>query len=740
MGKLATITRRAFLVGAVAVTGGVAVGAYVLTRDPENPLEPDQGATTLNSYVIIDQDGITVIVPRAEMGQGVQTTLAALVAEELEVPLDAVRVEHGPPAPAYATTKMLLPRDYDAEAPGRVVSTVMGGAARLMGMQVTGGSSSTFDAYDKMRIAGAAAREMLIDTAAERLGVGRDQLRAETGEIIATDGTRLAYRDLAPDAAGRTPPDTPPLKDPADWTLLGTSLPRLDQPAKATGTATFAIDTRLPGMKFATVRMTPRIGGEMLSFDASEALAMPGVEKIIDLGDGVAVVAGNTWLAMQAAEAIRFEWGPAPYGASTDEIFADIEAAFDLDPNITAREAGSVSTPADAHSVEYRVPYLAHAAMEPMNATAHFTGDRLELWAGIQGPIITRKQCAEIVGLDPENVTLHTTIMGGSFGRRGFSDFALLATRVAKEMPGTPVNVTWSREEDMRHDYYRPGAIARLSAGLNDGRIDHFRGQFACASVMRATLKSFTGRDIAPADSMTTEGCADQPYAIDNVLVTGHVPERSPRVGFWRSVGHSQNAFFWESFVDEMAHKAGIDPLEFRLAHIEPEHTPTAQVLRTVAEMANWTGKTPEGVGRGVAVTYSFGTPVAEIIEVSDRDGELSVDKVWIAADLGRIIDPANVEAQLIGGAIYGLSAAIHGEISFEDGAVVEGNFFDYDALRMGTTPVFEVTALALGGHIGGVGEPGVPPAAPALANAIHDLRGERYRSLPLRHHLSFRA
>lgn len=739
MGKLGKITRRAFLVGAVAVTGGVAVGAYVITRDPENPLAPSEGAT-LNSYIVIDDSGVTIIVPRAEMGQGVQTTLAALVAEELEVPLDQVRVEHGPPAPAYATTKMMTPRDYHAEEPSGMVSTVMAGMTRIMGMQVTGGSSSTFDAYEKMRLSGAAAREMLIDAAAERLGVGRDQLRAENGAIVATDGTTLTYAELASDAAKVAPPDNPPLKDPEDWTLLGKTLAKLDQPAKATGTAPFAIDTRMDGMKFATVKMNPWIEGDMVSFDASEAEAMPGVEKVVDIGGGVAVIATNTWLAMQAAETISFEWSPVDHGATTDEIFADIEAAFDLDPNITSREAGEVTPGDDDLEAEYRAPFLSHAPMEPMNATALFTGDKLEMWAGVQGPIITQKQAADVVGLKPDDVTIHTTIMGGSFGRRGFNDFALQAAAVAKEMPGTPVNVTWSREEDMRHDYYRPGAVARLRAGLTDGKIDNFRGQFSSASVMRASLKAFTGRDMASADALITEGCADQPYAIQNALVTGHVPERTPRIGFWRSVGHSMNAFFWESFVDELAHKAGQDPLAFRLAHIEGEHEPTAQVLKTVAEMANWTGETPDGKGRGLAVTYSFGTPVAEIVEISDRDGEISIDKVWIAADLGTVMDPGNVEAQLIGGAIYGLSAAIHGEITFEDGGVVEGNFYDYDALRMSNTPEFEVTALSLGGHIGGVGEPGTPPAAPALANAIFDLTGERIRELPLRKTASFVA
>lgn len=737
MGKLGTVTRRVFIVGAAAVAGGVAVGAYAISRDPKNPLAPAEGAS-LNSYVIIDQRGVTVIVPRAEMGQGVQTSLAALVAEELEVPLDMVRVEHGPPATAYANNKFIMPREYDAEPPAKMVNAVMEAMPRLMGMQITGGSMSAVDAWTKMRLAGAAAREMLIGAASERLGVGRDQLRAENGAVIATDGTVLPYAELAEAAAKIAPPDAPPLKPEKDWTLVGRPLTRLDQPAKATGTAPFAIDTRAEGMKFATVRMTPRIGGEMLSHDASAAEAMPGVEKIVDLGDGVAVVATNTWLAMQAAEAITFDWGPAPYGATTDEVFADLEAAFELKPNITAEKEGRVEATDNDLVAEYRAPFLAHAPMEPMNATALYTGDSLTLWAGIQAPIVTRKQAAKAVGLKPEQVTLHTTIMGGSFGRRGFNDFAIQAARVAKELPGVPVNLTWSREEDMRHDHYRPGAIARLRARLDGDRIAAFQADLAAASVMRATLKSFMGRDMKTPDVMVTEGVSGQPYGFENVLIRGFVPERSPRVGFWRSVGNSQNAFFMESFIDELAHKAGVDPVAFRLAHIAGVDAETATVLDTVAQMAGWTGKTPAGKGRGVAVTYSFGTPVAEIVDVSDVDGAVKIDKVWIAADLGKMIDPGNVEAQLISGAIFGLSAAIHGEITFEDGAAVEGNFWDYDALRMNTTPQFEVRALALGGAVGGVGEPGTPPAAPALANAIFDLTGQRLRQMPFRHTVEF--
>lgn len=736
MGKLRTFTRRSFLVGSVAVAGGVAFGAYQVLRPSKNPLTEAEG-TVLNPFVIVDARGVTIIVPRAEMGQGVQTTLAAIVAEELEVELADIRIEHGPPGEAYANPKFLFPRAYDGQDPSGAIAKVMGAVPRAMGMQITGGSTSVHGSFDVMQLAGATAREALIEAAMAELNVGRDQLRAEAGQIIATDGTALPYSALAEAAATVKPTQKPPLKSPAEWRILGKSQPKLDQPAKATGTATYAIDVRLAGMKFASVRMTPRIGSTMESFDASAALAMEGVEKVIDLGDGIAVIANNTWSAMQAAQAAEIVWGPAPHGQTTEEVFADLEAAFALDPNNVAKDLGTVTESDDDLVAEYRAPFLAHAPMEPMTAAALFENGKLTLWSGIQGPIIVQKQAAEAVGIKPEDVTVHTTIMGGSFGRRGFPDYPVYAARIAKDMAGTPVSVTWSREEDMRHDYYRPGAIARLRAGLSDGKIDNFKGAFAAGSVMAASMKAFMGRDMAPADPMLTEGCSDQPYAIENAHVSGHVPERSPRVGFWRSVGASQNAFFWESFVDEMAAKAGADPFEFRMRHVETEHDPSAQVLRRAADMANW-GQTPAGRGRGIALTYSFGTPVAEVVEVSLTQGAIKLENVWIAADLGQILDPDNVKAQLIGGCIYGLSAAIYGEITFEDGEVVEGNFPEYDALRMPSTPNFEVETLALGGRLGGIGEPGTPPAAPALSNAIYDLTGQRIRSLPLRHSIEF--
>ncbi|MCI2398064.1 molybdopterin cofactor-binding domain-containing protein [Aliiroseovarius subalbicans] len=735
MGRLRTFTRRAFIVGSVAVAGGVAFGTYQVMRTPQNPLKPGGDAVALNPWLIIDQSGITIITPRAEMGQGVHTTLAALVAEELDVDLADVATHHGPPAQAYYNGALMADRHYSAshEQPSGLGAVMSEAFPKILSLQVTGGSTTIVDAFDKMRNAGAAARQTLLMAAADRLNTGLDRLKTDNGAVIAPDGTRIPYADLAEAAAEIAPPKSPRLKPRAEWRILGKSQPRLDQPGKATGTATFGMDVREKDMLFASVRMTPRFGGGMNSFDASAAEKMPGVEKIVDLGDGVAVIASNTWLAMQAVNAIDVTWGDAPYPSENEEIFDKIAEAFDTDPNVSLRDQGDMAAlSGDVIEAEYRVPYLAHATMEPMNSTARFTGDALEIWSPNQAPVMVQSDCAKAVGLKGNAVTVHTTLMGGGFGRRSATDFAVLAARVAKEMPGRVVQTTWTREEDMTHDVFRPAAIARMQAKLADGKPVALEGRIASPSIMAQMMQQMTGMNMAPADQTLTEGAHDQPYAIENMRITGHSADVSIPVGFWRSVGNSQNAFFHESFIDELAHAAGADPMAFRVELIRPEHAGSAKVLETVRDMCGWTGKTPEGVGRGVAFTYSFGTPCAQVIELREEDGLIRISDMWIAADLGVALDPANAEAQLTGGAVFGLSAAVHGQVTFSDGMAEQMNFPDYDAMRMLNTPKFHVEILENALKIGGVGEPGTPPAAPALANALFDLTGERARRLPL--------
>ena len=740
MSRIGKIARRTFLVGSAAIVGGVAFGVYKVRQPAPNPLSPAAGETALNPFVLIDQQGVTLIAPRAEMGQGVHTTWAALIAEELDVALDEVRVIHGPAAKAYFNSAMLsesLPnKGYDVSGFQHNVAEALGSLGKVLNLQVTGGSTSMKDGFIRMREAGASARETLKQAAAERLGIDRAQLKTKNGMVIAPDGSKLSYVELAEAAAGIEPPQVP-LRDPADWRLLGKSLPRVDMVGKVTGTAEFGVDVRLPGMKFAALRMNPRLGGAMNSYDASAAEQMAGVEKIVDLGTGVAVVATNTWLAQQAVDAIEIDWGAAPYPPETEELFDVIEASFEDQPNSELRNDGDVTTlPQGATEVTaaYKVPYLAHATMEPMNATALYRGDALEIWCGNQSPTFQQATCAKRAGLDPEAVTVHTTLMGGGFGRRAELDFAGYATQVAMALPGTPVQLTWSREEDMTHDYFRPAAMARFRGAVHEGKAVMLDGQIAAQSVLFQMMQRAAGLPGMGPDKIHVEGAFNQPYAIPNYRIAGHLADIALPVGSWRAVGNSFNGFFHETFIDEMANAAGRDPLEFRLELIRGEHAPSAGVLEAVGKMSGWTGQTPDGVGRGVAFTYSFGTPVAQVIEVVDEDGTIRLNRAWIACDIGLALDRSIVEAQMVGAMIYGLSAACFGEITFADGMVEQQNFPDYEALRIHTTPRTEVAILETSAHLGGAGEPGTPPSMPALGNALFDLTGRRVRELPFAH------
>ena len=725
MSKLGKIARRTFLFGTVAIVGGVAFGAYKVNQDYPNPFEGDPDKITLNPFLFVDQTGITLIAPRAEMGQGTHTTWAALIAEELDVDLDQVNVIHGPAAKAYYNSALMeaaLPfLDYKVEGFQHGMRSFVGDISKLLGTQMTGGSTAMKDGFDRMREIGASARETFKQAAAERWGLKRSELVTARGVVTAPDGSSLSYEELAEEAARIDPPRVD-LRPRSEWRLLGKTQPRVDMLGKATGTAEFGADVRLDGMKFATVRMNPRRTG-MKQYDATAAQTMPGIEKIVDLGDGIAVIASNTWLAMQAANAVEIEWEKAEY-ADTDVQFAQLKATFADEPNATPRDEGDVEQKFDGTLVqaEYNVPALAHATMEPMNATALYTADSLTVWSGNQAPGSVQSACANVVGLDPENVEVITPYLGGGFGRRAETDFSVMAAKVAKAMPGVPVKTTWSREEDMRHDKYRPPALARFKGVVKDGQAVMLDGQLASQTVL----------PIPGPNRENVTGSFDQPYGIPNYRMRGYLADLGLPVGFWRSVGASSNGFVFESFIDEMAHAAGRDPLEFRLELIRREHEPSAKLLETVREMSGWTGQTLEGIGRGVAFTYSFGTPVAEAIEVQDTGSGIKITNCWIAVDPGIALDPGNIEAQMVGGAIYGLSAAAYGEITFADGEVEQFNFPDYDALRMHTAPRFEVRILENNRYMGGIGEPGTPPAAPALANALFDLTGIRARELPL--------
>jgi isoquinoline 1-oxidoreductase beta subunit len=744
MGRVKTIARRTFLIGSAAIAGGVIIGYWRYKTPHENPLLRGlrAGEAALTPYVRIDQSGITIIAPRAEMGQGIHTTLAALVAEELDVDLADVNVEHGPPGAAYHNGAVLeegLPMAAtDNSALARRARAFTRVPAKFLGMQITGGSSSTHDGFEKMRKAGAAARRVLLEAAAEKLGADIATLSTSNGAVVGSDGGRIAYTELAERAASIEPPGDPALKPQSEWRILGRSQERVDMVGKSTGTAEYSIDVRMPELLHATVRMNPRLGAGMNSYDASLAESMPGVKKIVPLDGGVAVVATNTWYAIKAAAAIEFDWADAPYPATTGEHFDAVIKAFDADTDSQFRDDGDVDEAIAGDgdiSGEYRAPYLAHATMEPLNAVAWLREGQLDIWAGNQLPTQARKDGAAIADLDQDKVHVHTTLMGGGFGRRSEMDFIKLAVHVAKAMPGTPINTTWSREEDMCHDTYRPLAMARFKATIADGEPSALQLDISAPSAMESQMGRI-GLPIVGPDISIVQAAWDQPYGIPNYRVTGYRPGVMLPISSWRSVGASQNGFFHECIVDELAHAADADPLEMRLSLMTDASS--RKVLEAAAEMSNWGSELPAGHARGVAFVMSFGVPAAEVIEIANTDRGIKILKVYAAADVGIALDPRNIEAQMQSGINFGLAAAMMGEISIADGAVVQSNFHDYDAIRMRQAPAIEVRILENAENIRGIGEPGTPPAAPALANAIFSATGERIRELPLNKHIKF--
>ena len=726
-------TRRQFLVGSVAVVGGFAIGCR-LERPERLPdsIEVEPGQTALTPYVVIDKDGITIIAPRAEMGQGIHTTLAALVAEELDVDFEAIRVEHGPASEHYSNTIFYGPRPH----PGRV---------HPVPTQATGGQTSIRDAFMKMRKAGAGARIVLVQAAATRLGVDPQSLTTRDGAVVDSAGTEIRYVDLAEAAARIRPPEDPPLKPRSQWTLLGRSLPRVDMLGKCTGTAGYAIDLDLPGLLYATVRRNPRIGGRMLGFDASKALTMPGVEHIIPMDWGVIVVATNTWYAFQAADQIEFDWGPTDYPDTTAGHRERVDRELAGKPYYRPRDDGDVEAALrDGHTIEgaYRAPYLAHAAMEPLNATAQLKDGRLDIWAGNQFPTLAVLVGASLTGLDKEAVRVHTPYMGGGFGRRFEMDDVEAAVRAAQAIPGRPVRVTYSREEDFCHDVYRPMAAARFRAAVVGGKptaLDlHLSAPslFVSGSKRRSSLTGEPEAGVPKADVSVTAGARRQPYEIEHYRVTAYRPTKLLPVGWWRAVGASQNCFFHESIMDELAHAAAADPLEMRLSLLE--HPPSRQVLESVAEMSGWGSELPDGHARGVAYALFKKVATATVIEIAVSPAGIQLHRAFVAVDVGIALDPRNIEAQVQGALNFGLSAAMFGRVTVRDQAVEQTNFDAYPLLQMHQAPSIEVRIHEMVGDIRGVGEAATPTAAPALGNAIFAATGKRIRELPFGRSLRF--
>ena len=751
------ITRRTWLLGSIAIAGGIAFGYYRYRKPDANPLKrrPDldgdgqrDDVIGITPYLIINAVGVTIIAPRAEMGQGVQATLAAFVAEELDVPWDSVRVIHGPPDTIYYNSELLkdnAPFAHDDNSlPAQALRGALGMAGRLLGLQITGGSCSAKDGFEKMRRAGAAARQVLIAAAARHWAVPADTLQTADGCVInPATGAERTYQQLASDAAQLKLPGNVTLKPRSAWRYLGASPAKPDMPAKCTGAAQFGIDIRRPGMLYATVVRNPQLGAGMQSFDAAAARSMRGVVDIIALDDGVAIVADNTWRAFQAAATVRCEWHRANYPANTEAQFQALwQTLTTQQPDSALRNDGDAPTAlTEADRIitaNYQAPFLAHAALEPINATAQYHNATVTIWTGTQVPTLLRDRAAKRLGINTDKVHIHVSLLGGSFGRRTEVDYALQAVDIAKALNGPAVKVTWTREEDTRHDTYRPAAVGHCQGVLgNDGLPRAVRMKIAAPSVRAAMLRRLDAPMSPLSDLSIVKGSADQPYAIDHYQVLGYAAELNVPVGLWRSVGASYNGFFHECFLDELAAADNTDPLIMRLRLTQS--TPAAQkVLKTLHGFCGWDTPCPAGRARGLAMTQSFGAYVAQVVEVSGSLDALRVERVYCVVNPGLALDPSNIEAQMQSGIIFGLTAAMFGEITFANGAVQQSNFHDYPLLNLAQTPEILVKIVEQGDQPQGIGEPGTPPAKPALANAIFALTGRRIRTYPLNKQVRF--
>lgn len=720
--------RRAFLRNVSIAGGGLALG-FTLGGCGEDRIPwPDAADAVLqpNAFLQVRGDGAVVfVVHKAEMGQGVMTGLATIVAEELEIDPMRLQFRFAAPHPDYADP------EYKT--------------------MVTGGSASIAVSFEPLRQAGATMREMLRQAAAAQWGVALADCVASDGSVRLRDGSRSAsYGELAAAAALLPVPTGVALKDPGQWRLIGKHDARVDARAKVDGSAQFAIDVSLPGMLTAVMLRCPHFGGALKSFKADKALAVAGVRKVLEVGGAVAVVANGYWAARSAAGLVEVQWDAGPRGGlDSAAILAQRRQLLDTGSGRVVREDGERPAAQAARVVEaeYHVPYLAHATMEPLNAVASVTPGRAEIWAGNQAPDMLRNLAARALDLPYEAVVVHTTYLGGGFGRRANVDFALEAVRVSQAV-GAPVKLVWSREDDMRHDHYRPSAASRLRAEIAaDGSVASWEQRMVAPSIMALMIPSMggamlpqwlpagimepVGLAIRSRDESSFEGASTLPYAMPYLRVEYLYHDPGVPVGVWRSVGHSQNAFYTESFVDELAHATATDPVRFRLQRL-PADSREAVVLRLAAEKANWGSPAP-GTFQGVAVHESFGTVVAEVVEITLENATPRVRRVVCAVDCGTVVNPDIVRQQVESAVVFALSAALHGEITIAQGAVVQGNFDDYPLVRLADCPVIEVYTVARDAQPTGIGEPGVPPLAPALANAIFAATGKRLRQLPLR-------
>lgn len=760
--------RRSLLLTGAAVGGGLVVGWSLLpprSRLGSRSLWPEvPGEVALNGWIKIAPDGgVLLAMARCEMGQGVHTALPMLVAEELDIGLERITLVQSGFDAVYGNIGTLVanlpfhPRDKARSPPPFVVRAgewMVSKVARELGIVLTGGSTSVSDAWEPLRLAAATARAQLVGAASLRWRLPKEEITVGRGLVAHASGPSAHFGELAAQATA-TPTGAVLLKSRGAWTVIGKRVPRSDVPAKSDGSALFGLDVRPEGLLYAAVRMAPALGGAPGRIaNENEVLRRPGVLRLVRLRPvagataGVAVVGVTTWHAQQAVAALDIEWRAPPAGTADS---AAIEATLAR----TAREALAANGGLAFHSrgdaaraeaeagdkarvVEalYRAPYLAHMALEPINCTAQVKDGRVTVWAPTQVPSTARSHAAREAQVPLDAVTLHVTLLGGGFGRRLDADFVPQAVAVAGETGGRPVQIVWSRDQDMTHDFYRPAAAAALRAVLGaDGRPLVLRAASASDAIvprwMARNLPALSGPIDVP-DKTTVEGLYDQPYGIPHQRIAQVTTKSGVPIGYWRSVGHSHNAFFTESFIDELAHAAGQDPLAYRLALLadSPRH---AAVLQLAAAKAGWDQPLPAGRARGLALHESFGSIVAQVVEAALVDGQPRALRVVCAIDCGTVVNPGIVAQQLEGAVLFGLSAALHGRIDIVEGRVQQQNFPDQPLVTLADSPLIETHIVPSTEPPAGVGEPGTPPVAPALANALFALTGRRLRELPLK-------
>ncbi|MFZ0177589.1 MAG: xanthine dehydrogenase family protein molybdopterin-binding subunit [Pseudolabrys sp.] len=712
-----SITRRHFVVASTSAAGGLAISvAFPGLADAASigaqAWGPESTPNEINAFLAIDPDGsILIRSPHQEMGQGAITALPMIVAEELECDWSKVKVEYASPA------RNLREKN-------------------VYGEMTTVGSRGVRTSWQMLLQAGASARERLIAAAAQRWNVSPSDCEAANSKIThKATGRSFDYGALAADAANIKLDKEPAIRTPDQFKLIGKRLARLDTPLKINGSAKFAIDTKVPDMVYAAVAACPVFGGKLKSVDDAPAKGRRGVLQVVKLENAVVVVADRFWRAKEALALLKPEWDVGAAGNTDSAQFAKLYRDTLDGPMVSARNDGSVD---DAFGkggklVEavYEAPHLAHATMEPLNATVHLQPDKLEVWLGSQTPMGTIRQAAAASGLKPEQIVIHNCFLGGGFGRRSINDEMRQAILVAKEV-GKPVKLVWTREEDMTQDRYRPQAAVRMKAALgSDGMPTAFDAKIAVGSILRSTGINKVENGI---EAQAVEGFANIPYAIPNVRVGCMLKNTHVPVMFWRSVGSSQNAFFVESYIDELAQAAGQDPYKFRRALLAGK-SDFLGVLDTIAEKSDWGKPLGQGRGRGIAIHECYGSIIGQVAEVTvSQKGEVKVDRVVAAVDCGHVVNPGIVEAQIQSGVIYGLSAALYGEITVKQGRVEQGNFDEYQVVRLADTPKIEVyLALSGGKKWGGIGEPGTAATAPAVANAVFAATGTRVRSMPLK-------